>query len=326
MRIITKETISRLLDDDTCRELVEGAMKATAAGKTTQPPRWMMPLPMQQGAVLGLMPGHLHDGGWFGAKITGVYPENHRAGLPSHQGLIILFEPQTGRPIAAVDGGEITAMRTAAASAVATRALANPDAANLTLLGYGEQAKRHLHAIRKIRPISHVRIWGRDAARVDAFAAAQAESTGLDIRRHATVESAADGADIICTVSAAATPILDANWVKPGMHLNVVGSSARDYVEIDPRCLQDARVYVDQTAAAWTLGGDLNQALEHQYITADSISEIGTVLNGAPGRVSADDITIYKSVGIPAQDLVCAAFLYEEATRLGLGVSADLSG
>ncbi len=323
LRMISGRVVRALLDDANCIALVERAMIATWGGDTVQPARWMMALPTMPHAVLGLMPGLLPDAACFGAKVTAVYPENHVLGLPSHQSLILLYEKRHGAPVAVIDGAEVTAARTAAASAVATRALARPDAGDLAILGYGTQAERHIAAIRQVRPVHRIRVWGRSPERTAAFASAQAAKTGLPVEAISTVEAAVDGAEIICTVSAARSPILEADWIAPGGHVNIVGSSSRDAVEVAPAVIARSRVFVDYLPATMALGGDVNEAIALGLIRESDIAgEIGSVLAGAlDGRQSMDQITAYKSVGIPAQDLVCANFLLEEAGRRALGES-----
>ncbi len=325
LRMIAGHAVRELLDDAACIALVEQAMIATSRGDTVQPPRWMMALPTAPHAVLGLMPGLLPDAACFGAKVTAVYPENQMLGLPSHQSLILLYEKQHGAPVAVIDGAEVTAARTAAASAVATRALARPDAGDLAILGYGTQAERHIAAILQIRPVRRIRVWGRSTERTAAFAAAQAEKTGLPVEAVSSAEAAVDGADIICTVSAARQPILDADWIAPGAHVNIVGSSSRDALEVTPAVIARSRVFVDYLPAAMALGSDINEAIALGLIAESDIAgEIGSVLAGlVTGRRNAEEVTAYKSVGIPAQDLVCANFLLDEANRLDLGASVE---
>jgi len=325
LRMIAGHAVREMLDDATCIELVQDAMIATSRGDTVQPPRWMMALPTAPHAVLGLMPGLLPEAPCFGAKVTAVYPDNHMLGLPSHQSLILLYEKDHGAPVAVIDGAEVTAARTAPASAVATRALARPDAGDLAILGYGTQAERHIAAIRHVRPVRRIRVWGRSAERTAAFAATQADRTGLPVEAMATVEAAVDGADIICTVSAARSPILDANRIAPGAHVNIVGSSSRDALEVSPAVIAGSRVFVDYLPATLALGGDVIEAIATGLIEEGDIAgEIGSVLAGLlTGRRSADEITAYKSVGIPAQDLACANFLLRESSRRALGESVD---
>jgi ornithine cyclodeaminase len=321
LRVLSAKVVQELLDVPTCLSLVEDAMIATSKGDTVQPPRWMLSLPTAPHAVLGMMPGLLPDLDLFGTKVTAVYPENHEAGLASHQSLILLFEKQNGLPVALVDGAEVTAARTAAASAVATRALAHADADDLAILGYGVQAARHLEAIRHVRPIRKVRVWGRSPERTEAFANRQRALTGLEVTAMPSARSAVEDAHIICTVSAARTPILFSDWVSPGTHINIVGSSSIDAIEVAPELVSHARLFVDSHEAAMTLGGELNQAIELGFMgRADIAGEIGAVLcRRLEGRRSVDEITAYKSVGIPAQDLACANYLYTEAARRKLG-------
>lgn len=321
LRLLSAQVVQGLLDVTTCLSLVEDAMIATSAGDTVQPPRWMLSLPTAPHAVLGMMPGLLPKLDLFGAKVTAVYPENHQLGLASHQSLILLFEKEHGAPVALVDGAEVTAARTAAASAVATRALARADAHELAILGYGVQAARHIDAIRHVRSIRRVRVWGRSPERAEAFADQQRKLTSLEVIAMPSARSAVEDAHVICTVSAARTPILFSDWVSPGTHINIVGSSSMDAIEVAPELVAHARLFVDSLEAAMALGGELNQAIELGFMAKGDIAgEIGAVLAGhVEGRRDTSEITAYKSVGIPAQDLACANYLCAEAARRKLG-------
>lgn len=321
LQLLSGEVVREILDIASAIPLVRKAMIATSRPGTIQPARWMVDLPTAEHAVLGLMPGLLPDEPLFGAKVTAVYPENHRAGLASHQSLILLFEKVHGAPSALVDGAEITATRTAAASAVATDRLAKPDASDLAILGYGVQAERHVAAMLQVRPVRRLRLWGRSPAGAEALAARLAERHALDVSVAPDARSAVDGAEIICTVTAAREPILMADWVSAGTHVNIVGSSSTDAIEVDPALLARSRLFVDAMSAAMTLGGDIAAALAQRLMRAEDIAgEIGAALDDRiAGRTAADEITVYKSVGIPAQDLVCANHVVAEARRRHLG-------
>lgn len=321
IRFLPGAIVRETLDVATAINLVRKAMIATSRPGSVQPPRWMVGLPTADNAVLGLMPGLLPDEPLFGAKVTAVYPENHRIGLASHQSLILLFDKAHGVPAALVDGAEITAMRTAAASAVATDHLARPEATELAVLGYGVQAERHIEAIMKVRPIDRVRLWGRDASKAGGLAARIADRYPLDVRVEPDVRTAVCNADIICTVTAAREPILLTDWVLPGAHVNIVGSSSTDAIEVEPGLVARARLFVDAMPAALALGGDINAAISQGLMSGDDIAgEIGAALDGQiDGRTSSGQITAYKSVGIPAQDLACANHVVAEAARRKLG-------
>jgi len=321
LKILPGAVVRETLDMAMAIELVRKAMVATSRPGAVQPTRWMVGLPTADHAVLGLMPGLLPEEPLFGAKVTAVYPENHQIGLASHQSLILLFDKAHGVPAAIVDGAEITGIRTAAASAVATDHLARADASDLAILGYGVQAERHVEAMMQVRPIRRVRLWGRRADRAEQLADRISRRWPLAVEVAPDVSRAVDGAHIICTVTAAREPILLADRVSAGTHVNIVGSSSLDAIEVDPHLLARARVFVDAMPAAMALGGDITAALEQGLLRPDDIAgEIGMALDGKVlGRTSAEEITAYKSVGIPAQDIVCANHVVAEARLRELG-------
>lgn len=324
LKLLPGPVVRELLDVSTCIELVESAMIATSRPGAVQPTRWMVDLPTAEHAVLGLMPGLLPDLPLFGAKVTAVYPENHQKGLASHQSVIILFDKAHGVPVALVDGAEITAARTAAASAVATRLLAQQDASELAMIGYGVQAERHIEAILQVRPVRTLRLWGRSREKAQVFATKLRQRWPISIEVVADVRTAVAGAHIICTVTAAREPVLFPDWLSPGAHVNIVGSSSTDAVEVAPELLSRSRLFVDALPAAKALGGDLNRAISLGLMTLDDVAgEIGAALDcRIAGRTSIHEITAYKSVGIPAQDLACANFVVEQAAHKQLGETA----
>lgn len=306
MQIIDAETVRRRLTYAVCIPLVRDAMIAFSAGHTRQLLRSVIPL--ADGHMFGVMPGALGDDAVFGAKLVSVYPENFAKGRASHQGVVVLFDPATGAPTCVADAGAITAIRTAAASAVATDALALDDATRLTILGYGEQAAGHIRAIALVRPITDVRVWGRDAARAEAFASETAAATGLTITAAPSVQAAVEGADIVCTCTNAAEPILLGRWLAPGAHVNLVGSSVAGPVEVDDDLVAMSRFIADSRAGVLAQGAEFLRAKAAGRIGDDHIAgEIGEVLSGVvAGRQSSDQVTAYKSLGHIVQDLAAA--------------------
>jgi ornithine cyclodeaminase len=318
-----RDQVRELLSMAECIRAVRPALEHTArSGATLQLNRLIMDLPGSDGACLGVMLGALNDPRCFGVKATAVFPSNFGTGFQSHQGVVTVFERDHGRPLAIVHGGEITARRTAAASAVATDALARRDSRRLTILGYGEQAVMHLEAISLVRSIEHVVVWGRDRDRAAAFALAHRRVEGPEIRIAATVAEAVAEADIVCTTTSAATPILRGADLPAGCHLNVVGSSVARFREIDGEAVACARLYVDNLSMALAEGGEIRAALADGLIDeAHIIGEIGAVLVGArEGRRHANDITLYKSLGMPVEDLAAAMHVYREAERQNVGL------
>jgi ornithine cyclodeaminase len=289
---VSAEEVERLLPYAECIPLMREAMIALSEGRTRQLLRQILDLPERR--AFGAMLGAMLEDGVFGAKLVSVYPGNDL----SHQGVVALFDAATGAPSAMLDAGAITAIRTAAASAAATDALARPDARHLAILGYGEQARRHLEAIRHVRKIDRVTVWGRDFARARALGGIACES----------VEEAVAGADIICTVTAAAEPILRSEWVADGAHINAVGSSRAGPRELDDALVARARLFADHEEGVRAQGAEYLHALASGAIpAAHLLGEIGEVYAGSlPGRTGRADVTIYKSLGSIVQDLAAA--------------------
>jgi alanine dehydrogenase len=301
------EAVERLLPMAECIDLMTDVQAAVSSGRVSMPLRSHLPLD-EAGHGLLLMPGALPDPPVFGAKLVSVFADNpRRTGRPSVQGCVVLFDRANGALIASVDAASLTAIRTAAARGAASRALARPDASRLALLGYGVQAHSHLAAMRAVRTLTEVRIWGPDRDRAEAFAAG-VRSAGLDARAAATSERAVRGADLICAVSAAREPVIHGEWLAPGCHLNLVGAHTPDAREADAATLARARVFTEITEFALAEAGDLLLAIAEGEFAAERIAgEIGAVFAGhVVGREQPDQITLYKSLGNTAQDLAAA--------------------
>ncbi|MBL8770448.1 MAG: ornithine cyclodeaminase family protein [Phenylobacterium sp.] len=311
MRIIDRDEVARKLTYELCIPLVREAMIAFSKGVTRQHLRSILPLGPK--GVFGIMPGALGEGAMFGAKLISVYPGNFAKGVQSHQGVVVLFDGETGAPVCVAHAGEITAIRTAAASAVATDALARPEAAAMAILGYGEQATTHARAIAKVRRLSKIAVWGRDAGRATAFAARMGAELGLPVAAADSVEAAVADADIITAVTNAREPILRGAWVAPGAHVNLVGSSGPGPTEVDHDLVVRSRFIADSREGVLAQGAEFLYAKAAGLVGDDHVvGEIGQVLAGdLPGRQSADQITVYKSLGHVVQDLAAAKALYE---------------
>ncbi|WP_034161490.1 ornithine cyclodeaminase family protein [Sphingomonas sp. ERG5] len=307
--MISAQDVARDLSYEVCIPLMRKTMIALSEGRTRQLLRGIIDLPGDR--AFGVMPGLLLESGAFGAKLVSVYPDNFSAGKPSHQGVIVLFDPDSGAPVCIVDAGEVTAIRTAAASAAATDILATPDAGHLAVLGYGEQAWRHIEAIRHIRRLERVTIWGRSPQRADALVR-RVQATGIDATAASDVAAAVADADIICTVTAASEPVLMDRWVRAGTHINAVGSSRAGPREIDDALVARSRFFADHGVGVLAQGAEFLHAKEAGLIDDDHLlGEIGEVMTGATtGRVTDNDITLYKSLGSIVQDLACAWHLY----------------
>ncbi len=328
---VSAEQVARCLPYRECIPLMREAMVELSQGRTAQLLRAILDLP--QGRMFGVMPGAMLDGPEgpaapqpaavsgghgdlltaFGAKLISVFPDNFAQGEPSHQGVVVMFDPETGAPAAVLEAGEITAIRTAAASAAATDALARPDARTLAVLGYGEQARRHIEAIRHVRALERVTVWGRDPDKARAFAKRAGAAAA------ATAEQAVDGADIICTVTAAAEPILLGAWVADGAHVNAVGSSRAGPAEIDNDLVARARFFADHREGVLAQGGEFLRARAAGLVDdAHVLGEIGEVMAGRiPGRTGPDEITLYKSLGSIVQDLAAARHIVRKLQGRG---------
>lgn len=301
------DAVRRVLRMDACIDLMADTQAAISRGEIAPPLRSFVPVAGGRGGM-GIMPG---DGpAAFGAKLVSLFAENPARGLPLIQGCILLFDRETGTPSALVEGASVTAIRTAAASGAATRALAREDASVLALLGYGAQAETHLEAMRCVRPVREVRVWGPSLEKASRFAAAHTDND-VAVSAVATAREAVSGADLVCAVSAASEPIIDGRRLAKGCHVNLVGSHSPTTREADSETMRRARVFTEITDFAMKEAGDILLAIEEGFLTEDGLAgEIGAVIDGAvEGRRSEDEITLYKSLGNVAQDLAAAHYV-----------------
>jgi ornithine cyclodeaminase len=307
-----------------CIDLMHRTMIAVSERRVVLPLRSVMVMPGDRG-MLGNMPGYLAEPECFGVKLVSLIRRNKPPLYSSHLGLVLLFEAEHGCPVALLDAAEITAIRTAAASGLATRLLAKPEAGHLALLGAGEQARSHLAAMLAVRTLRRVRIWSRDGGKAAEFARLEGGKHRITIETSPTVREAVADADIICTVTKARDPILLGEWLAPGAHLNVVGSSIAAAAEIDTPAVVKSRFFVDCRDSTRNEGGEYLRALKAGAISPQHIlGEIGEVANGSQvGRRSPSDITLYKSLGIAPQDLASAHFVLQKARAAGAGQVID---
>lgn len=321
--VISGADVRQLLPMRDCIGVIEGAMREVSRGGAQLPLRIGCMPPGTQNA-LAVMPGYLEQPASIGAKVIAVYPRNAQRGLSSHMGVVVLFDSIEGLPLAIVDAASITGLRTAAATAVATNALASQDAGDLAILGTGEQAAAHLHAMSLVRKLRSIRIWGRSQQKALAFAEREAKPDLPRIELCGTIREAVQGADLICTTTGSREPIVQGEWIAAGAHVNLVGASSATAREVDDALVLRSRFFVDFRGSALAQAGELLGALgpnAARHIQA----EIGEVLNGsAPGRTDPSDVTVYKSLGIAAQDLAAAHEVYRRARERGLGVRAEL--
>ncbi len=306
---IDAPTVRHVLDMSACIDLMAKTQAAISRGEIELPLRSFLPVADGNGAF-ALMLGEISSA--FGAKLLSLFPGNPGRDLPAIQGCILLFDPETGTPAALVEGGSVTAIRTAAASGAATRALAREDASVLALLGYGVQAETHLEAMRCVRTIREVRVWGPSIEKARRFASRHA-AEGLAIAAVDTAREAIRGAEIVCGVSSAAEPIVKGRWLAPGCHLNLVGAHTPKTREADGETLRRARVFTEVSRFALQESGDILLAIEEGRLSeGDLCGEIGAVIDGRiKGRRDEREITLYVSLGNTAQDLAAAQFVAE---------------
>ena len=320
MLMITGSEVRSLMPMADCITAIERAMVAVSSGAVAMPPRLITPL-KDHSAFIGLMPASALDPAVYAVKVINIHDRNPSRGLPTVQGFVALFDHETGVPLAMMDAAEISALRTAAASGLATKLLARTNARTHAVMGTGVQAGVHIEAINAVREIDKTLIWGRSFGKAKALAELLATQTGRNIR---AVENAAEAAacDIISTVTLAAEPILKAAWLKPGTHVNLVGAHQAHVREADSALMKDAAIYVDLMDSALHEAGDILIPMqEGLFGKSHIIGEIGDLAQGRiPGRSNGQQTTVYKSVGIAAQDLFAAQFVYERALKAGIGV------
>ena len=320
LRVLTRQDVVDAVPMPAAIDAVADAYEELSAGKAQSPVRLALNAPL--GTSL-FMPGYLMDTGAMGAKIVSVFQRNQERGLASIHGIVLMLDPETGIPMAIMDGTYLTALRTGAGSGVATRALARDEARVLTVFGAGGQARAQIEAVRAVRPIEEVRVVSRGGASARALAA---ELEGVEARAVTDPTEAVRGADVICAATTSTTPVFPSEAVEGGAHLNGVGSFKPDMQEIPGDLLQRARVFVDARDAALEEAGDLIIPIAGGLFGKDHIAaDIGEVLSGeAEGRQSPDQITYFKSVGNAVQDVAVGLRAVKEAEARGLGRTIEL--
>lgn len=323
--VVSRAEVRRLLPMGVCIDLVAQALASLGRGDALNPLRWAMHVPQVRG-LLGLMPGYLGAPETLGLKAVAVFPQNHGTEYDSHQGFVTLFDTKHGFPLALVEASEITAIRTAAASGVATRLLAREDAADLAILGSGVQARTHLEAMLLVRDVRRVRVYSPTTDRRRNFAREESERHGIRVESVDSARAAVEGADLICTTTSASEPVLRGEWLSDGSHVNAVGSSVSSTRELDTAAVLRSRLYVDRIESTRNEAGDYRIPLEEGAIDEQHIvGEIGEILLGTlKGRRSPQEITLFKSLGLAVEDLAAAHHVHREATRQGLGTRVEL--
>ncbi len=325
MKIISASQIESLLSPALCIQALRTAMAAVSKGDAELPIRTFMPITHSDGKM-AIMPGALAAPWCFGIKLVAKYPREPGSPYGTHEGMVILFDSETGLPVALMEGATLTGIRTAAASALATDLLAREDARRLLIIGCGEQARRHIKALRTVRDFQEIMLWGRSSERAGQLAKQVFASEGVTVTVVDNLAAAAASADVITTVTSAREPVLLGEWVAPGTHVNLVGSALPTHREADRALVTRCRYYVDYRPAALAAAAELLEAISAGVIDETHIlAEIGEVASGdAPGRQDLDDITVYKSLGIAAQDLAAAHAVYSQAVTGGIGIEAEL--
>jgi alanine dehydrogenase len=325
--IINQAQVRQLLPMDECIEVMEEALKTLARGDAILPLRPILWLPEKVGA-LGMMPSYLGDIQAMGLKVIAVFPGNHGTQYDSHQGAVLLFETKYGQLLAIMDASNITAIRTAAVSGVATRLLAREDADDVAILGSGVQARTHLAAMTNTRTIRRARVWSRNAEHAAHFAERESQRHGINVEVSPTVQAAVEGASIICTTTSSREPVLEGAWIAPGAHINAVGSSVPFARELDTTEVVKSRLFVDRRESTLNEAGDFLIPKQEGVIGDDHIlGEIGELLLGTvQGRKANDEITLFKSLGLAVEDLAAANHIYKKALANEVGTHIEFGG
>ena len=326
-RIINQESVPRLLPMAECIDCMREVLTDLAKGLCQLPLRNIMWLPEKVGA-LGLMPSYWKSHDLIGLKAVSYFPGNAGTEYDSHQGAVLLYEAKRGRLLAIVDATSITAIRTAAVSAVATKLLARSDACRLAIIGAGVQARVHLEAMRLCRDITSIRVCGKSLDRAKRFAKRESDRHSIKVDPVASVKEAVADADIICTTTSSTVPVLKGEWIKPGTHINAIGASTAPARELDAHAVRISRLFVDLRESALEEAGDFLLAKKEGAVNDDHIQgEIGELLAGkAIGRTSPDDITLFKSVGLAVEDLASAYHIFNNAVRQNAGMKIEFGG
>ena len=325
--VLDRNQVVRLLPMDECVEVMASTLATVARGNAILPLRPMIRLPDSPN-IFALMPAYLGEPKSVGVKVLTVFPVNHGTPIDAHQGAVLLFEADHGRLLAILDATTVTAIRTAAVSAVATRLLARADADELAILGAGTQGRMHLEAMTVVRRMRHVRIWSRTTEHARALAQLARERFDLAADVCATPAQAVERALIVCTTTASPTPVLEGAWLRPGAHVNAVGACIPTTRELDTDAVRRARLYVDRRESALAEPGDILTPLSEGAISAEHIvAEIGELLVGqGVGRRNDEEITIFKSLGLAVEDVAAAYHVYRKALETGAGSWIALGG
>ncbi len=314
VRVLDEAEVRRLLPMPECIDLMADVLGGLARDELYNPLRFVVRPPADP-SLMGLMPAHRSgDSSLWSLKALTIFPGNSARGLDSHQGFVALFDGDTGAPRAIINAGGITAIRTAAVSGLATRLLARENSRTLAILGTGTQARSHLEAMHAVRSFERVLVWSASGRSLDG-----AESV-------ASAEEAVRDADVVCTVTSSAEPVLERGWLKPGAHINAVGSSIPSARELDTATMAAAALFVDRRESTVNESGDYLVPLREGALDESHISaELGDVLIGAAeGRRDAEELTVFKSLGLAVEDLAAAEHVLARAEAEGAGSVVSL--
>lgn len=317
--VLNQQEVEELLDMEGCIEAMAEALSSLARGEVHVPLRAVI-RPEGEDTFLGLMPAHRGGGSpLYSLKTVCVFPDNPQRGLDAHQGTVTLFDGETGETRAIMNASAITAIRTAAVSAVATRLLAREDSRELGILGAGVQARSHLEAMRLVRDFDRVRIFSPTTAHAEALAV---EGGAVAV---GSAQEAVEGADVVVTATSSVDPVLRREWLKPGVHVNVIGGRPPTMRELDVATVADSAFYVDRRESAEKEAHDYRDALESGVVGPDHIrGELGELLIGAvPGRTSPEELTVFRSLGLAVEDLAAAEYVVRRASERGAGVEVE---
>jgi len=325
MLVLSEKDVQKLLTIEELIQALEQAHIQYSTGKAVMPVRLVVPLPQIHGRIT-TMPGYLTQDKALGMKVVTYFQNNPKQDLPAILAMIMLFSAETGKMIAAMDGSFITATRTACASAMATKALANPNTPVAVILGAGVQARAHIQALCRVKKLQRIKIYSPLGISAERVRQELESEVGVDIEVVSSAEDTVRGSDLVITVTTAKEPVLELEWLKPGVHINAVGSHRPDLREIDGTTLARSKVVVDSREAIMAECGDILLAIKEKSITENSIhAEIGEVLAGAKaGRISPAEITLYKSVGIAIQDVATAHLIYHKALEKRVGTEVEI--
>jgi len=325
MLVLTEQDVRHLLSMDDLIETMHTALAEFSSGRVLQPLRTVLEVGAQH-AFFGVMPAYLPQPGALGTKLVTVFASNLTIGLPSHLAVIVLLDSTTGELLSVMDGRYITEARTAAVSAVSARLLAREDASVLAILGSGVQARSHLVALTRVRPLKEVRVWSRTEAHRVSFADEMRGETTAAIRVAESPQQAVENADLIVLATAAREPVIVNEWVAPGAHIAAVGACRPDQREMDGALVGRARLFVDSRTGALNEAGDIVLAVREGCFEPSRIAgELGELAAGrVPGRTHPDEVTLFKSLGMAVEDVAAAHLAYVRATERGLGRGVPL--